>query len=85
MKNNQLVLPINTEILIPENDSVRLFSDLCEKLDFRKLYDSYTTLGRNHFSPVILFKVIVYGYMNQIYSSRKVEKACRRDINFMWF
>lgn len=27
---------------------------------------------------------MLYVYMNQIYSSRKIEKACRRDINFMW-
>ena len=26
----------------------------------------------------------MYGYMNLLYSSRKIEKACRRDINFMW-
>lgn len=47
MKNNQLVLPISTAILIPENDSVRPFSDICEELDYRKLYDSYSTLERN--------------------------------------
>jgi transposase len=84
MKINQLVLPINTEILIPKNDSVRLFNDICDDLDYGKLYDSYATLSRNHYSPKILFKIIVYAYMNQIYSSRKIEKACRRDINFMW-
>jgi transposase len=33
---------------------------------------------------MILFKIIVYAYMNDIYSSRKIEKACKRDINFIW-
>ncbi|MFT5875864.1 MAG: transposase [Clostridium sp.] len=28
--------------------------------------------------------MLVYAYMNDIYSSRKIEKACKRDINFMW-
>ncbi len=34
--------------------------------------------------PKTLFKIIVYGYMNNIYSSRMLESACTRDINFMW-
>ncbi|AJQ25740.1 hypothetical protein JBW_04020 [Pelosinus fermentans JBW45] len=35
-------------------------------------------------SPKCLFKILVYGYMNGIYSSRKLEQACRRDVNFMY-
>lgn len=31
-----------------------------------------------------MLKILVYGYMNHLYSSRKIEEACRRDINFMW-
>lgn len=31
-----------------------------------------------------MVKVLVYAYMNQIYSSSKIEEVCRRDINFMW-
>lgn len=31
-----------------------------------------------------MLKVILCAYMNRIYSSREIEKACRRDINFMW-
>ena len=31
-----------------------------------------------------MLKVILYAYMNRIYSSCEIEKACRRDINFMW-
>lgn len=35
-------------------------------------------------SPKNLFKVLVYGYMSDIITSRALETACRRDINFMW-
>ena len=31
-----------------------------------------------------MFKVISYAYSQNIYSSRKIEKACKRDINFRW-
>lgn len=81
----QLVLPMNMEIVIPPEDSVRLLSQIMEELDYRKLYEAYSQTGRKAaISPMNLFKIMVYGYMNGIYSSRLLEKACRRDINFMW-
>jgi transposase len=81
----QLVLPIETEILIPANDSVRLLSQLMEELDYTKLYKAYSRKGRNPaVSPKSLFKVLVYGYMSNIVTTRSLERACRRDINFMW-
>lgn len=81
----QLVLPLDTGILIPENDSVRLLSQVMEELDYTILIKAYSTKGRNSaVPPQILFKVLVYAYMNDIYSSRKIEQACKRDINFIW-
>lgn len=81
----QLVLPIETSILIPADDSVRLLSQVMEELDYSKLYKAYSRSGRNPaVAPKNLFKVLVYGYMSGIYTSRGLETACRRDINFMW-
>lgn len=70
--------------MIPANDSVRLLSAVLERMDYSKLYTAYSRLGRIEKSPKILFKIMVYGYMNGIYSSRKLEQACRRDVNFMY-
>ncbi|MBC8059696.1 MAG: IS1182 family transposase [Clostridiaceae bacterium] len=81
----QLVFPVETGILIPEDDSVRLLSQIMEELDYTKLIMAYSSQGRNPVvEPEILFKVLIYAYMNDIYSSRKIELACKRDINFMW-
>jgi len=81
----QLVLPLNFEMLIPEDDSVRLLSQISEGLNYEKLYNAYSRTGRKPaVDPKILFKVLTYAYANNIYSSRKIEKACKRDINFMW-
>jgi len=72
-------------MFIPEDDSVRLLSHILEGLDYSKLYKAYSSIGRNFaIEPKILFKVLTYAYMNNIYSSRAIERACRRDINFMW-
>lgn len=81
----QLVLPVNYEVLIPEDDSVRLLSQLLEGLNYEKLYQAYSSTGRKPaVEPKILFKVLTYAYTSNIYSSRKIESACKRDINFMW-
>lgn len=81
----QLVLPFDFEARIPADDSVRLLSQILEGLNYAKLYMAYSSNGRKPaIEPRIMFKIITYAYMNNIYSSRKIETACRRDINFMW-
>ena len=82
---HHLGLTISFENIIPDDDSVRLLYDVTEGLNYTELYKTYSTKGRN---PVILpetmFRIILYGYMEGIYSSRSLAKACRRDINFKW-
>ena len=83
--NFQLVFPINFEINIPADDSVRLLSNVLEEIDYTELYRAYSRKEKNNaVSPKNLFKVLVYAYMNNIYSSRSIETACKRDINFMY-
>jgi len=73
------------EMLIPAHDSVRLLSEIMDQLDYTKLYKAYCRRGRKSaVAPRNLFKILVYGYMNNLYTSRAIERACRRDINFMW-
>ena len=80
----QLKLPINIEYMIPSNDSVRLLSQFVEEMDLSDLYKTYSKVKENQASPRKLLKIILYGYMNRLYSSRDIEKACYRDINFMY-
>ena len=81
----QLVLPLSLEGLVPDDDSVRLLSHELEELDYTLLYKAYSSKGRNPaVDPKTMFKILTYAYSQNIYSSRKIESACRRDINFMW-
>ena len=71
--------------MIPENAPVRLASAMMEELDYEKLYGAYSRKGRKSAAdPRVMFKVLVYGYMCGIYSSRKLEEALRYRIDFMW-
>ncbi len=81
----QLVLPLSLEGLIPEDESVRLLSHELEELDYTLLYQDYSAKGRNPtVDPKTMFKILTYAYSQNIYSSKRIETACRRDINFMW-
>lgn len=81
----QLPLPIDFETAVAPDDSVRLLSHILEELNYTKLYQAYSHKGRKPgVEPRILFKVIVYAFMEGIYSTREIEKSCQRDINFKW-
>lgn len=54
-----------------------------DQLDYTKLYKAYSRRGESVVTPRCL-KILVYGCMNNLYTSRAIEQACRRDINFMW-
>ena len=73
------------ERIIPENDSVRLCDEIIEELDLYELYCTYSHKGRKSATtPRTLLKVLVYANMEGIFSSRAIESACKRDINFIW-
>lgn len=77
-------MPMETEILIPSDNPVRLLSAIMEEMDYSKLVATYSRKGRIEYSPRLLMKILVYGYMRKIYSSRQLETACRENINFMY-
>ncbi|MBQ2751378.1 MAG: IS1182 family transposase, partial [Oscillospiraceae bacterium] len=84
-QHGQLVFAINSEIMLPENAPVRLTSAQLEELDYEKLYSAYSARDRkSKVDPRVMFKVMVYGYQCGIYSSRKLEEACRYRIDFKW-
>lgn len=80
----QIKLPLDLEILIPADDPVRLLSAFVEGIELSDLYKTYGKIKKNQASPRQLFKIIIYASMNRIYSSRDIETACHRDINFMY-
>lgn len=55
-RNGQLVLAINSEMMIPENAPVRLLNAQLEELEYEKLYEAYSSKGRKSAAdPRVLF------------------------------
>lgn len=80
----QLSLPFELNILIPDNDSVRLVRQFVEGMNLKLLYQSYSRIEKKLASPKQMLQILLYAYMNRVYSSRAIAKLCKRDINFMY-
>ena len=72
------------ETMIPADDPVRLLSAFVEGMDLSELYATYDRVRKNQASPRQMLKIMIYASMNRLFSSRDIETACRRDINFMY-
>lgn len=72
------------EELVPEHHIVRLVSKAVDGMGLDKLLNAYAGGGASNYHPKMLLKVLIYGYIDRIYSSRRLEKATKENVNFMW-
>lgn len=79
-----LALPPTLEELIPQNPPVRIVNEVINKLDIEPLLKAYHIKGSSSYHPQMLLKVLVYGYVTNTYSSRKLAAACKESVYLMW-
>lgn len=82
--NDSLFFLLNPNEDISENDPVRIVDAVVESLDLSEFKKLYREKGRCAYHPKMMLKIILYAYMNNIYSCRKIEKAVQRDIHYIW-
>lgn len=82
---NQLsLLPPSLEELIDPNHPVRVVNMVVDQLEISQLEQNYKGGGTSSFHPRMLLKVLIYGYLSNIYSSRGIESAIRENVPMMW-
>ena len=79
-----LLLPPDLEELIPRRHLVRVVNAVVDKMDMSSIVETYEGGGTSSYHPRMLLKVLLYAYCMKIYTGRKIAKALREDINFMW-
>ena len=79
-----ILFPERIDKDIAEDDPVRMVSGIVESLDLSGMRKLYKERGRSPYDPKMLLKVVIYAYMNNIYSCRKMEKSLKRDVHFIW-
>ena len=83
-QHQAMLLPPDLNDLIAVNHPVRIVSEVLEKVDITQLLRQYKPGGTSSYHPRMLLKVLVYAYINNIYSSRKIEEAVSQNICYMW-
>jgi len=78
------LLPPSYDDLVPKNHPVRIVNTIIDQLNISSLEQTYKGGGTSSYHPRMLLKVLVYSYLRNIYSSRKIEQALQENIHFMW-
>lgn len=79
-----ILFPQRLDKDIAENDSVRVVDTVIDNLRLNNFKRLYKERGRSPYHPRMMLKAVIYGYMNNLYSCRKIETALKRDIHFIW-
>lgn len=81
------LFPAHLEDFIAEDNPVRVVDAFVDMLDLRELgftsVDPRST-GRPSYHPSVLLKLYIYGYLNRISSSRRLEREAGRNVELMW-
>jgi transposase len=83
-QNQAMLLPPSVEELIPETHIVRVVNRMIGEIDKKILEKQYKGGGTSAYDPEMLLKVIVYAYTQRVFSSRRIAKELRENINYMW-
>src|SRR5438034_3042648 len=81
------LLPQCLDDYVECENPVRVIEVFVEGLDLRALgFDGVDPLetGRPSYHPAVLLKIYIYGYLNQIQSSRRLEREAQRNVEMMW-
>lgn len=81
------LLPDTLDDYVAEDHPVRVIDAFIDHLDLVDLGFSKATTketGRKPYNPADLLKLYIYGYLNQVRSSRRLEKECHRNLEVLW-
>ncbi|WP_018710097.1 IS1182 family transposase [Phocaeicola barnesiae] len=82
--NQTVLFPQRIDEDIPAEAPVRILNAIVDNLDLSSFHKLYKELGRAPYHPRMMLKAVLYAYMNNIYSCRKIESSLTRDIHFIW-
>ncbi|MFH1115384.1 MAG: transposase [Pseudomonadota bacterium] len=81
-----LLLPPCVDDWIVKDHPARFIRDFVDSLDLKSLgfHAPATEVGRPSYAADLLLKVWIYGYMNKIRATRRLEKACLEHMGLIW-
>ncbi|MBB3190983.1 transposase [Halomonas cerina] len=86
-RSQATLFPELLDDFVSEDNPVRAIEAFVEALDLRQLgfkgVDPQAT-GRPAYHPAVLLKIYLYGYLNRVQSSRRLEREAQRNVELMW-
>ena len=81
------MFPAQLEDYVAEDNPVRVIDFFVDQLDlgelgFWRVQPKLT--GRPAYDPAVMLKLYIYGYLNRVQSSRRLERECQRNVEVMW-
>lgn len=78
------LLPPSYDDFVPEHHPVRIVNSILDQIDLACIEKTYKGGGTSSYHPRDLLKILVYAYLRNLYSSRKIEQALGENVHFMW-
>ena len=81
--DQQMILPPSINDWLPKDHVVYFIDEIVDEMDLGEIYASYDDpRGQPPYEPKMMVKVLIYGYMKGVRSSRKLERALHEDVGF---
>ena len=84
LQGQAMLLPPDLGELIASDHPVRVVNEVLDRIDITELLRQYRPGGTSSYHPRMLLKVLVYSYINNLYSSRRIEESVGQNIHYMW-
>ena len=86
-RRQDFLLPASLDDYVSEDNPVRVIAAFIDELDLLALGFAGATparTGRPSYHPSTMLKIYLYGYLNKVLSSRRLEREAQRNIELMW-
>ena len=86
-RSQSTLFPESLDDYIAQDNAIRVVDAFVNKLDFQDLgfkRAQPSATGRPGYQPATLLKIYVYGYLNRIQSSRRLERESHRNVELIW-
>jgi transposase len=82
--NQPSLIPPSWEELIPADHPVQVVEGAVEQINLDASLRKFAVGGTSSYHPRMMLKVLVYAYAQRVYSSRRIAKALRENVYFIW-
>ena len=76
--------PNSFDDYVPKDSKVRMVDRIVRSMDINPLMDTYAGTGAPPYSPMMLLSLVIFAYINGVYSCRSIADVLKYDVHYMW-